>query len=59
MSLEGAHRLAAKIRSYWKSRGQDVTTRIEEVRAKIEDSDEHLARLFVVRSDMVGGMAAE
>jgi hypothetical protein len=35
-SLRGAEKAAAKIRAYWQKRGHIVKTRIEEVKAKIE-----------------------
>lgn len=58
LSLDGAMKLAKRVRAYWQRRGQEPDVRVElgvlELPPELEKTGNK--RLFVVRSDMRDGL---
>ena len=53
LTMEGATRLASRIRDYWSARAEAVRVWVEPIkRAGLDD------RAYQVRSDLVGGLPA-
>jgi hypothetical protein len=57
LTIDGAARLASKIRRYWHEKGRRVDVWIEPLRVKTSEK-ENPATIYQVRSNMVGGRPA-